>query len=82
MNEPLLSPTHIEIMGMVVIPLLLAWLDQRRQSERHHNAWMEQQREQHTENTNRLTKIETTLEPIADWWNEARSRERNGGSHS
>ena len=55
--------THIEIVGTVLVPMLLVWWDTRRRS-----------REQHTENSYRLERIETKIEPIWDWWN----RHRNG----
>ena len=77
-GEPLLSNTHVEILGTILIPFIIFWLDQRRQSERHHKEWMDEQQTHHAENITRLTKIETTLDPIADWWNTARAEDRNG----
>lgn len=79
-DDPFFSSAHVEMIGTILVPLALFYFDQRNQAKKHHAEWMEQQASQHKENTIRLTKLETVLEPIADWWNEARSRERNGGS--
>lgn len=53
---------HLEIVGTVLVPILLFWWDTRRRS-----------REQHAENSHRLTRIETKIDPLWDWWNDRRN---------
>ena len=55
---------HMGIIFIVLAPLFVFWLDLRNR-----------QANQHVENRERLVKIETTLEPIAEWWNDIK---RNG----
>jgi hypothetical protein len=72
-GDPLLSQSHVEILGIVVLPLLGFWLDWRRQ----HREDSKVRLEQHIEGQIRLAAIETQLKPIAEWWN--RLKRQNGG---
>jgi hypothetical protein len=54
--------THAGIVAAAIIPVALFWIDTRRQSAK-----------MHAENSNRLTRIETILEPIWKWWNNGKS---------
>lgn len=51
------SWTHIGILAAVCIPLFGMWRDLRHRQE-----------SQHSENKERLVRIETKVEPIWDWW--------------
>jgi len=44
---------HIGILATVLVPIIMIWLDLRKQSRK---------------NGDRLVSIETKLEPIWDWW--------------
>lgn len=57
--------SHLEIIGVIVIPLIVIWLDLR-----HRGGQM------HKENGERLIRIETKVEPIWTWWN---AKGKNGG---
>lgn len=56
---------HLEIVGVVLVPITLYWLDTRHRAHA-----------MHVENQTRLTKIETMLAPIWDWWNRRRGDDR------
>lgn len=52
------SWVHLEIVGVVLVPIFLFWIDTRRTSHKNH-----------TENQVRLGILETQLKPLVDWWN-------------
>lgn len=55
MNES--AWTHIGIIAVIVIPLIVIWLDLRNR-----------QGTMHKDNIERLTRVETKVQPIWDWW--------------
>jgi uncharacterized membrane protein len=55
---------QIVIAFATIIPMFLYWADTRRRSN-----------EQHTENAERLMRIETELKPIVIWWNQRKNEE-------
>ena len=75
-SENLFNSIHIELVGMVLVPFILFWLDTRRQSKKMHDETQAQNWEMHTENQQRLTEIETKLEPVWSWWNRVRGDNR------
>lgn len=50
--------THLELVGSLFVPILIFWLDTRKQN-----------RTNHLENVIRLTSIETKVTPLSDHWN-------------
>jgi hypothetical protein len=44
--------------GVILVPIFVFWLESMRQA-----------RNMHVENQQRLTAIETKLDPLWDWWN-------------
>lgn len=50
--------THLGIIAVVVIPLIVIWLDLRNR-----------QGAMHRDNIERLTRVETKIEPVWQWWN-------------
>ena len=81
MNEDLFSSAHITLIltffGLMLVPFCLFWLDTRRQNQKHHQEWMDQQQKQHMENLQRFATIETSLAPIVAWWNRERSSDHD-----
>lgn len=71
-GDPLFSWQHALMVGSILVPFLIFWMDGRRQSEKHHRETIDQNTQMHHENQQRLTTIETRLEPIWDWWNRNR----------
>ena len=56
--------THLGIIATGVIPLIAIWLDLRHRSN-----------QQHTETRERLTRIETMMEPLWNWWNRTNGKQ-------
>lgn len=50
--------SHLGILGIIIVPLFLAWLDLRNR-----------QGNMHKENIERLARMETKIEPLWNWWN-------------
>lgn len=50
--------THLAMFGTMLVPLIVIWIDLRHRGN-----------QQHTENRDRLVRIETKVEPIWTWWN-------------
>jgi hypothetical protein len=71
-SDPLFSWTHIEVMGVVLVPFIIFWLDTRHEAQRMHEETMQQDLQMHLENQKRLTTIETKIasmmEPMFTWW--------------
>ena len=61
MNES--AWTHLEIIGVVLVPILMIWLDLRAQSRK---------------NGERMVRIETMLGPLWDWWNSTKDGGKRG----
>ena len=64
--------THLGIVAVPAVMILGFWLDSRRQrrDESRENT------QRHTENRDRLARIETKIEPLWKWWNNG----QNGGN--
>lgn len=56
---------HLEIVGVVLVPITLYWLDTRHRAHA-----------MHIENQTRLTKLETMIRPLWSWWNKEREDDR------
>lgn len=74
-EESLITPIHIELVGLIFVPFFLFWLDTRRLGKKMHDETQKQNWQMHSENQQRLAEIETKLEPVWAWW----SRLRNEG---
>jgi hypothetical protein len=50
--------SHLGIVAVIVVPLIVIWLDLRHRSG-----------QQHTQTGERLSSIETKIDPLWKWWN-------------
>lgn len=64
--DPFLSWSHLGVMGVILVPIFLFWLDNRNQA-----------RDMHVENQVRLKEIEVKLKEVWDWW----KRDNGNGGH-
>lgn len=56
---------HLEIVGVVLVPITLYWLDTRHRAHA-----------MHIENQTRLTRLETMIRPLWRWWNAKKGEEK------
>jgi hypothetical protein len=75
--------SRLDTLIPVLIAVLGMWWDNRRRQRKHwaaviqtqENHWREtelRENTRHLQNTDRLARIETSLKPIADWFNSGR----------